>query len=191
MNPREAAVGIFTIVLGCLIPVCIYIVIKVRSGRWSDYDVSQRRDRPHLFVIGLIMLLGTCLVLQLTHQSLVFIRGCMAAISLVLAACFLNFWFKPSMHAGFAMLTACLLWSFDTKGAALAMLFAVLVGWSRVILARHTRREVIAGLVLGVVIARFFLHDGLRTAPLTAPASLLLLRRYCSCMACTAVSAIV
>ncbi|MBV9674444.1 MAG: phosphatase PAP2 family protein [Verrucomicrobia bacterium] len=156
MNPLDAWLGVFTIVLACLIPVCIYIIIKVRTGHWSDYDVSQRRDRPHLFGFGLIMLLSTCLVLQLSHQSPVFIRGCMAAISLVLAASLLNLWLKLSMHAGFAMLTSCSLWSFETRVALVAMLFAVLVGWSRVTLARHTWQEVIAGLALGVVVARIF-----------------------------------
>ncbi|MBV9392404.1 MAG: phosphatase PAP2 family protein [Verrucomicrobia bacterium] len=80
----------------------------------------------------------------------------MAAISLVLAASLLNLWLKLSMHAGFAMLTSCSLWSFETRVALVAMLFAVLVGWSRVTLARHTWQEVIAGLALGVVVARIF-----------------------------------
>jgi membrane-associated phospholipid phosphatase len=64
---------------------------------------------------------------------------------------------KPSMHAGFAMLTACSLWPLNAWLSLVAILFAAAVGWSRVQLRRHTWLEVGVGLVLGMLVCRLIL----------------------------------
>jgi membrane-associated phospholipid phosphatase len=69
-----------------------------------------------------------------------------------------NLWIKPSMHAGFAMLTSCSLWPLGAKIALPWMFFSVLVGWSRSALQRHTRLEVIVGLMLGAIVAKLFMY---------------------------------
>ena len=156
LTPGKAALGILTVVLACLVPVSIYIFGKVKRREWSDLDVSQRKDRPHLFIVGVTLLILTCLILQLTHQSPAFVRGCTAAIVLVCSGWALNFWIKPSMHAGFAMLASFSLWPFGVKVAFPMIIFAILVGWSRVILSRHTKLEVVTGLILGAIVAHLF-----------------------------------
>jgi membrane-associated phospholipid phosphatase len=156
LTPRDAAVGVLTVVLSCLVPISIYILFKVRRGEFSDLDISQRKDRPHLFTVGVTMLSLTCVILYLTHQSFAFVRGCAAAIVLVCLGWAFNLWIKPSMHAGFAMLTSFSLWPLGARIAFPMTLFAILVGWSRVILARHTKLEVVIGLIFGAVVARIF-----------------------------------
>ena len=157
LGPIEAVVGLATVLLFCLLPTSLYILRKVRVGDWSDLDVSARKDRPHLFVVGLGCLFITVLVLMLTQQPMVYARGCLAAMLLVAGGWLLNRWLKPSMHAGFAMMTASALWVLSARLAILAMLFAVAVGWSRVALRRHTVIEVCVGLGLGVLVARLLL----------------------------------
>ena len=157
LGPIEAVVGLVTVLLFCLLPASLYILRKVRVGDWSDLDVSARKDRPQLFVVGLGCLLLTVLVLMLTQQPMVYARGCLAAMLLVSGGWLLNRWLKPSMHAGFAMMTASALWLLNARLAILAMLFAIAVGWSRVALRRHTVIEVCVGLGLGVLVARLLL----------------------------------
>ena len=99
----------------------------------------------------------TVLVLMLTQQPMVYARGCLAAMLLVSGGWLLNRWLKPSMHAGFAMMTASALWLLSARLAILAMLFAIAVGWSRVALRRHTVIEVCVGLGLGMLVARLLL----------------------------------
>jgi membrane-associated phospholipid phosphatase len=156
LQPEAALLGVMTIVVACLVPMAAYIYRKVHKGEWSDLDVSERKDRPQLFVVGACFLVVACLVLYLTHQSPAFLRGCTAAIVLVGAAWSLNFWLKPSMHAGFAMLTSSSLWSLGARIAFPLTLFAILVGWSRIVLVRHTKLEVAVGLLLGAIVARIF-----------------------------------
>ena len=156
-GPFESVMGLLTVILFCLLPASLYIARKVKIGEWSDLDVSARKDRPHLFLIGFAFLLLTVLMLTVTGQPIVYARGCLAAIILILGGWFLNRWLKPSMHAAFAMLTACSLWPLSAWLSLTAILFAVAVGWSRVQLRRHTWMEVGVGLVLGMLVCRLIL----------------------------------
>lgn len=156
-GPLESVIGLVTVILCCLLPASLYILRKVRIGQWSDLDVSARKDRPQLFLIGFAFLLLTVLVLTVTGQPIIYARGCLAAMILIVGGWFLNRWLKPSMHAAFAMLTACSLWPLSAPLALVAMLFAVAVGWSRVELRRHTWLEVGVGLVLGILVCRLIL----------------------------------
>jgi len=156
-GPFESVKGLLTVVLCCLLPASLYILRKVRIGEWSDLDVSARKDRPHLFLVGFAFLLLTVLVLSVTGQPIVYARGCLAAIILIVGGWVLNRWLKPSMHAGFAMLTACSLWPVSAQLSLAAILFAVAVGWSRVQLRRHTWWEVGVGLLLGMLVCRLIL----------------------------------
>jgi membrane-associated phospholipid phosphatase len=156
-GPAESVIGLLTVILCCLLPASLYILRKVRIGEWSDLDVSARKDRPHLFLIGFAFLLLTVLVLTVTGQPMVYARGCLAAMLLIAGGWFLNRWLKPSMHAGFAMLTACSLWPLNAGLSFVLMLFAVSVGWSRVELRRHSWMEVGVGLSLGILVCRLIL----------------------------------
>jgi membrane-associated phospholipid phosphatase len=102
-------------------------------------------------------LLLTVLMLWVTGQPNVYARGCLAAMILIVGGWFLNRWLKPSMHAGFAMLTAGSLWSLNVPLSSVAIVFAVAVGWSRVQLRRHTWPEVGVGLLLGMLVCRLIL----------------------------------
>jgi membrane-associated phospholipid phosphatase len=150
----RSVVGLLTVILFCLLPASLYILRKVRIGEWSDLDVSARKDRPHLFLAGFGFLLFTTLVLFVTRQPIAYARGCLAAMILIVGGWFLNRWLKPSMHAGFAMLTAFALWPLNAQLSLVAMLFAVAVGWSRVQLRRHTWLEVGVGLLLGMLVCQ-------------------------------------
>ncbi|MBV8099051.1 MAG: phosphatase PAP2 family protein [Verrucomicrobia bacterium] len=156
-NLFDSVKGLLTVILCCLLPASLYILWKVRIGQWSDLDVSARKDRPHLFLVAFAFLLLTVLVLSVTGQSIVYARGCLAAIILIVGGWFLNRWLKPSMHAGFAMLTASSLWPVNLQLSLVTMLFAVAVGWSRVELRRHTWLEVGVGLLLGLLVCRLIL----------------------------------
>ena len=156
-GPFDSIKGLLTVILCCLLPASLYILRKVRIGEWTDLDVSARKDRPQLFLVSFAFLLLTVLILSLTGQSIIYARGCLAAIILIVGGWFLNRWLKPSMHAGFAMLTASSLWAVNAQLSFVAMLFAVAVGWSRVELRRHTWVEVVVGLVLGLLVCRLIL----------------------------------
>lgn len=152
LGGSQALRGVLTIVLACLAPASIYIGRKVQRREWSDLDVSARRDRPHLFILGLTLLAVTVAILVVTRQPLIFVRGCAGAMLLLAAAWFCNRWLKPSMHTGFVMLTAGALWRSDLPLALALGSLGIAVGWSRIVLARHTVPEVIVGTLLAIIV---------------------------------------
>ncbi len=145
--------GVCTLVLGCLAPASVYIGRKVQRGEWSDLDVSARKDRPRLFTVGLILLGFTTFILWATAQADVFVKGCLGAMLLLGAGWVCNRWLKPSMHVGIATLTAGAFWRAAPALAIGLLAFSLLLGWSRVVLARHTAAEVGVGMILASAVA--------------------------------------
>jgi membrane-associated phospholipid phosphatase len=65
---------------------------------------------------------------------------------MVVAAQLLRRWLKLSLHAAFAVFAVALWWP-NAGGAAVVLLLAAAVSWSRLALRRHTGAEVTAGLL--------------------------------------------
>ena len=63
-------------------------------------------------------------------------------------------WIKLSLHVGFACFATAMLWP-HPRALAAAAAMAIAVAWSRLLLARHSLAEVLAGgglgLLMGVV----------------------------------------
>ncbi len=64
-------------------------------------------------------------------------------------------WLKLSLHAAFGAFAVGLAWPEGLAVAGLALLAAG-VAWSRLVLRRHTRAEVWAGLALGAIAGLIF-----------------------------------
>jgi membrane-associated phospholipid phosphatase len=60
-------------------------------------------------------------------------------------------WCKLSLHLAFAVFAALLLHKVGTLWMVIALLFATAIAWSRLALERHTRRDLLAGAVVGAV----------------------------------------
>lgn len=124
-------------------------------GKWrgifSDFDVSKREERPKLYLIALLLAL-------MYLGSTLFFKGISSAISLmtfgvcvaVIAFAIVNYRLKASGHVGVAsafVLTVSFLYG---EGVFFAIFWIVpLVAWSRLVLKRHTLREVVGGGALG------------------------------------------
>ena len=70
------------------------------------------------------------------------------AALLVLLTHLLRHWLKVSLHAAFAVFAVALVWPHLAPTLA-TLLLAVGVAWSRLVLHRHTRAEVLLGLGFG------------------------------------------
>ena len=79
-------------------------------------------------------------------------------LSLLVAAAFCNRWLKVSLHAAFAAFTVVSLWNVSLWAAGLVLVLAVAIGWSRVVLGRHSLPEVLAGAGLGGLVATALLR---------------------------------
>jgi membrane-associated phospholipid phosphatase len=87
----------------------------------------------------------------LVHAPGYIIRGGIITLALFLASWIVNSFLKLSLHALFAFYSATILFRIGTLWGAIALALAMLVGWSRLFLKRHTWFELITGILLGVL----------------------------------------
>ena len=140
-------------------PVLLFILLRVRSGRYQDADVSIREDRYLLYglaggcfilLVALLALLQAPAIVQQTLQAALFA----VAVGAILNR-FVN---KLSLHTlTVAGCAAVLLFVRPSAGIVLGLI-SLLVGWSRLYLSRHTLAEVVGGWFVGVLcVAIWFL----------------------------------
>lgn len=120
---------------------------QVRAGRWTHVDASVPRERRHLNLFVVALLLSSAGALRLAGEGAALVIGLSLAAGIVAAALVLQRWLKVSMHAAFAAFAAALLW--PGTGALAFGVLALGVGWSRLRLGRHDTAEVVVGLLLG------------------------------------------
>ncbi len=131
------------------LPVAALVAWQVARGRWTDLDVSVRRQRYALYPVGILCMLLMIGAFALLHAPLLAVG---AAITFMLANVVdagINFAYKVSAHATGAAACAALLWLIPYWGVP-ASIAALLVGWSRVELGRHTRGQVLLGWGVGI-----------------------------------------
>jgi len=143
---ERAGTRAVVVVAFLIAPVLALIAMRVRSGVWSDYDVSVPGHRAPFYRQALVVLsLGSLLIWRFMPELG---GGLLAGWALVIASMAANRYLKSSLHVAFASLCALMLG--DRPATAAACLAAVAVlGWSRVALGRHRPVEVLSGALLG------------------------------------------
>ncbi|MBP9791557.1 MAG: phosphatase PAP2 family protein, partial [Bacteroidia bacterium] len=80
------------------------------------------------------------------------IRGnTVSAFLLLLTAQLMNFYIKSSMHTAFNLFLVFLILPMSSVFAILYLGFTFLIAWSRLVLKRHTLKEVVSGAIIGLV----------------------------------------
>ena len=128
--------------------VSLVVLFGIRSGRFNDFDVSERRDRPGFYVV---LTAGT-LALGFWHRAdPPTFRACMIAGAALAACGVINRWTKASLHTAFSLYAAGLWAAWSLAAGLVALPIAAAVAWSRVRLGRHSSREVLVGGVVGLI----------------------------------------
>jgi membrane-associated phospholipid phosphatase len=136
-----------------LAPVALLMRNQVRKGAWSNIDASDRKERPVLFgvgIAGVVALLGAAFVLR--PQSFL-IRGTVGVLAMLAVCAISSKWIKVSLHSAFGALAAATLLLIGSAVGWALLAFLPFLVWSRLALGRHTTREVVAGLLVGVISA--------------------------------------
>jgi membrane-associated phospholipid phosphatase len=149
----EATVGwiVMAIALTSL-PITVLVAVQVIRRKWTDLDVSVRRQRYTLYPFGIACMVVLTLSYVHFNAPPVAIRGGYALVIANTIDGLINLFYKVSAHATGAAASATLI-SLATPFVGLSFIAAVaalLVGWSRVQLKRHTRGQVLLGWLVGV-----------------------------------------
>jgi membrane-associated HD superfamily phosphohydrolase len=124
---------------------------KMKSGEYSNFDVSDRKQRMgfYPFAIGLfVVLLLAFWVLKFPEavilQTLVFFM-------MVLTMALVNLRIKASMHAAIAFYIVVNIFGIGIFPGIISLVFALAVSWSRWETKRHYLVEIVIGSLLGLI----------------------------------------
>lgn len=153
LPPQQAIVAIVVALGVVIVPAALYTIYRVRKGTWGDLDVSDQQQRGQFYNILLPLLLIITVVAVLADVPPAIPLGAGGIIALVGLAHFINSRVKVSLHTGFGFFVAMTLFLIRSDIAFAALILACLIGWSRIVLGRHSIREVLLGGGLGFVVA--------------------------------------
>src|ERR1700682_211033 len=148
---RVGLAVLLTLLVCVMLPMALLLFRGVRSGRWSDADVSVRTERNRFYPRAIPISAGGVLALWLMRAPGFALRGAIVTLALLVLAALLNFRIKLSLHALFACYSGVILLRVTTIAGAIALALALLVFWSRLYLRRHDLPEMLTGTGLGLI----------------------------------------
>lgn len=149
--PFEKAWPVLAAILGSLAFMSVFLFFRKRKGKISDWDVSTQGERAgNIYRPVLMLLLVVTALLYFFRQPFV---DETLFFALLMAVCYIiNTKIKISQHTLIVTYLGFLVLSVNLLAGVVMLIFAPFVAWSRVVLGRHTQREVLTG---GLVAAVF------------------------------------
>jgi membrane-associated phospholipid phosphatase len=144
--------GLFGALFAAVIPIA-YIKWGVHRGRWADRHLGVRGQRLTAMAV-IIGSVGTAIVVMLLADAP---RAMLAAITAMLATLAalmaITTQWKISVHAAVSAGAVAMLALAYGPTLLIGFALVALVGWSRIALTAHTTAQVLAGTVLGGIVA--------------------------------------
>ncbi|WBV60807.1 phosphatase PAP2 family protein [Chryseobacterium camelliae] len=137
-------------------PIIIWLVWNVKTGRYTNMDVSNRVQRKTLYIF-----IAACVIAYLAFNYFKngYVDFVMLFILILLFALQIsNFFIKSSMHTAFNIFVAALFFALNMKMGFIWLGIAALVGITRIILKRHTPKEVSMGALIAFIVSFIYLY---------------------------------
>jgi hypothetical protein len=136
-----------------LLPLGLFIWNRYSLGHWQTVDASAPSDRPALYTAAFILLVPMAVYFLVGEGATEMIRGLVAVGALIGIAAAANRWIKLSVHLTIATFAATIITRLSPIFGCALLAFLPLLGWSRLMLSRHSIAEVLGGFVLGLIVA--------------------------------------
>ncbi|WP_172283220.1 phosphatase PAP2 family protein [Chryseobacterium sp. LAM-KRS1] len=153
---KDSVTYFLPILLIIIIPIIIWLIWNVKTGRYTNMDVSNRLQRKTFYIFAAIAVIAYLLFHYIKYGSLDFLM--LFILILLFSLQISNFFIKSSMHTAFNVFVAGLFYAISWKMGLLWLGIAVLVGITRVILKRHTIKEVFMGAAIAFLISFLYLY---------------------------------
>jgi membrane-associated phospholipid phosphatase len=133
-----------------ILPLLLLIRRNVVAGKWTDYDVSDQRQRFRFYSAAIGITAATLLLFFLLGLPRNLVVGVLVGLLLLAIGMAANLRSKLSMHSLFAAYCAMALLLVNVKLSIAMSAILSCVAWSRIVLRRHTPAQVFLGICLGV-----------------------------------------
>ncbi len=153
---RNSIMYFLPILLIIIAPVMAWLVWNVKTGRYTNMDVSNRVQRKSLYIF-----IATCVVFYIAFNYFKngYVDLVMLFILILLFALQIsNFYIKSSMHTAFNIFVAALFFALNHTMGIVWLAIAILVGVTRIILKRHNPKEVLMGAGIAFTVSFLYLY---------------------------------
>lgn len=148
----QKALWISLLVIGLvIIPVTIRNYVKTKQGHYTNFDVSDPKQRQTFYPFLIALLAVVTLILYFIPDTKSIFIGTLVFFLMIVAAAIINTKIKCSLHTALSIYLSLSLLYVSTTGAVVLAILAVLIAGSRLVLKAHTALEVIVGGVVGLV----------------------------------------
>jgi len=158
-NEFKSALFLTSLIIGCIfVPLIVWMFLKTKNGSYTNFDVSDRQQRRSLFVFAIPFLAIVTLLLYLTHQPRTICLCLLFSTILVIVSQIINLKIKSSLHVSLTIFLAFMALVINPYLGGFFMVLSIFIGWSRVVLKRHTLAEVIVGAIVGLTIGTVLVY---------------------------------
>jgi membrane-associated phospholipid phosphatase len=134
-----------------ILPLVFVIRRKVRAKEWTDHDVSEPRQRREFYWVLLVVIGGSTALFSLLGFPRPLIVGIAVSFVLLALGMLINLRSKISIHMMFCAYCVVILVRTGMAASLIAFCLLLALGWSRVVLGRHTVPQVFSGAAMGAV----------------------------------------
>jgi len=155
---KRASLNTF-LIIGCVfIPVTVWLYIKSRNGSYTNFDVSDRKQRKSVFVFIIPILSIVTYILYKSDQASHVWQSMLFGLILLFILQVVNFRIKSSMHVSLNIYLSFLIMTVNYPVGIIVLLLTAPIGWSRVALGRHSLKEVLSGTIIGLLVSLVMMH---------------------------------
>ncbi len=152
---NEALARFAGLLLLAIVPVTGWIIWNVKRGSYTNMDVSDQRQRRSLYpIIAAALLLYLFVTYFQTQNVDTPVVGLLVLLLLLQAS---NYFVKSSMHTALNVYTSALMFEVKWYWGFIWLMITFLVAISRLILQRHSVKEVLSGAGIATAISVLYL----------------------------------
>ena len=158
---EESVRQFLPLLLLTIIPISFWIIYHVKTKKYTDTDVSDRKQRMgfYFFIAASILTYLTFVYLRYERTDFVLIFLLILLIAMQIS----NYFIKSSMHTALNLFVAALMVTINPLYGLIWLGITIAVGFSRIVLKRHTRAEVLSGAVISSFVSFIYLYTQIQT----------------------------
>ena len=152
----EATKNFLPILLITIVPISSWIIYNVRTKKYTNLDVSDRKQRKSLYFFIEGAMIVYLFFVYLKYEKIDMILLFLLIFLIVMQIS--NYFIKSSMHTAINIFIAALFFTLAPLYGLIWLILSILVGISRIILKRHSPAEVFSGTIIAGIVSFIYLY---------------------------------
>lgn len=100
LTPHQANWISGIIIFGVTMPITLYNLVKMRLGKFANFDVSNQKERKSFYPFAIGLMLALTIYFYFTEGKTSLVLSCLCFLGMLVFFGILNFRIKASLHAG-------------------------------------------------------------------------------------------